>query len=205
MDTERGDELVQLLRHLHHGVLTASDALTLGIACGTRRKPTIGVKNYLQVLTQIMTRHCQQHGVKIDAAPEVGLVPFAPIGADVVDLMHVPPLTSTARCQFYGTSIDETNKANQMRMNFAKRPSARRREDPYRVIPASSPVLSGGSHQRLHEVTSLDGRNDDSHTGGNQVNPDQQAKCPSGTDWPVHDKQPGEDQIRDAAREHPAP
>ncbi|SRR5229473_2378616 len=124
MDTERGDELVQLLRHLHHGVLTASDALTLGIACGTRRKPTIGVKNYLQVLTQIMTRHCQQHGVKIDAAPEVGLVPFAPIGADVVDLMHVPPLTSTARCQFYGTSIDETNKANQMRMNFAKRPSA---------------------------------------------------------------------------------
>jgi hypothetical protein len=115
MDTERGDELVQLLRHLHHGVLTASDALTLGIACGTRRKP---------VLTQIMTRHCQQHGVKIDAAPEVGLVPFAPIGADVVDLMHVPPLTSTSTLSVLRHIIDETNKANQMRMNFAKRPSA---------------------------------------------------------------------------------
>ena len=121
MDTERGDELVQLLRHLHHGVLTASDALTLGIAYGTRRKPTTGVK---QVLTQIMTRHCQQHGVKIDAAPEVGLVPFAPIGADVVHLMHVPSLTSTSTLSVLRHIIDETNKANQMRMNFAKRPSA---------------------------------------------------------------------------------
>jgi hypothetical protein len=33
--------------------------------------------------------------VKIDAAPEVRLVPFAPVGADVVDLMHALPLTST--------------------------------------------------------------------------------------------------------------
>lgn len=95
MDTECGDELVQLIRHLHHGVLTARDALPLGIACGTRRKPAIGAKNYLQVLTQIVTRHSQQHGVKIDAAPEVRPVPFAPVGADVADLMHAPPMTST--------------------------------------------------------------------------------------------------------------
>ncbi len=95
MDTECGDELVQLIHHLHHGVLTARNALPLGIACGTRRKPAIGAKNDLQVLAQIVTRHSQQHGVKIDAAPEVRPVPFAPVGADVADLMHAPPLTST--------------------------------------------------------------------------------------------------------------
>jgi hypothetical protein len=33
--------------------------------------------------------------VKIDAAPEVRPVPFAPVGADVADLMHAPPVTST--------------------------------------------------------------------------------------------------------------
>jgi hypothetical protein len=45
------------------------------------------------MLTQIVTRHSQQHGVKIDAAPEVRPVPIAPVGADVADLMHVVPLT----------------------------------------------------------------------------------------------------------------
>src|SRR5260370_40861987 len=78
-------------------------------------------------------------------------------------------------------------------------------EDPHMVIPASLPVLSGGSHQRLHKVTSLDGRNDDSHAGGNQVNPDEQPECPGGADWPVQDKQPDQSQIRDAAHEHPTP
>src|SRR5260370_25528617 len=95
MDTECGDELVQLIRHLHHGVLTARDALPLGIACGTRRKPAIGAKNYLQELTQIVTRHSQQHGVKIDPAPEARPVPFASVCADLADLIHAPPLTST--------------------------------------------------------------------------------------------------------------
>jgi hypothetical protein len=49
----------------------------------------------LQVFAQIVTSHCQQHGVKIDAAPEIRLVPFAPVGADVADLMHASPPTST--------------------------------------------------------------------------------------------------------------
>jgi len=95
MDTECGDELVQLICHLHHGVLTNRDAIPLRIACGAGRKPTIEAKNYLLYLAQNVARHSQQHGVKIDAAPEVRPVPFASVGADVADLIHAPPLTST--------------------------------------------------------------------------------------------------------------
>jgi hypothetical protein len=75
----------------------------------------------LEVLTQIMPGHCQQYGVKIDAAPEIRLGPFAPVGADLVRLIHVPPLTSAITLPgFTITSADEANKANQMSMNLAK-------------------------------------------------------------------------------------
>jgi hypothetical protein len=92
LDVQRGDELVQLLRHLHDRMLSACNALALGIICGARGKPPIGVENNLEVLTQVVTGHCQQHCMKVDAAPEIRIVPFASVGADVAGLMYVVPL-----------------------------------------------------------------------------------------------------------------
>ena len=37
VDVQRGDELVQLLRHLHDRMLSACNALALRIICGARR------------------------------------------------------------------------------------------------------------------------------------------------------------------------
>jgi len=91
VDVQRGDELVQLLRHLHDRMLSACNALAFRIICGALRKPSIGVENNLEVLTQV-TGHCQQHGMKVNAAPEIRIVPFASVGADVA-VMHVVSLT----------------------------------------------------------------------------------------------------------------
>jgi hypothetical protein len=45
------------------------------------------------VLTQVVTGHCQQHGMKVNAAPEIRIVAFTSVGADVAGLMHVVSLT----------------------------------------------------------------------------------------------------------------
>src|SRR5258705_3920329 len=50
VDVQRGDELVQLLRHLHDRMLSARNALAFRIICGALRKPSIGVENNLEVL-----------------------------------------------------------------------------------------------------------------------------------------------------------
>jgi hypothetical protein len=44
----------------------------------------------LEVLTQIMTRHRQQQGVKVNTAPQVLLEPLAPLGIRLVHLFHIP-------------------------------------------------------------------------------------------------------------------
>jgi len=49
-------------------MLTARDILTLDIVRDTGRKPTVSAQNYLQVVTQIVTRHCQQQRLKVNAA-----------------------------------------------------------------------------------------------------------------------------------------
>jgi len=41
------------------------------------------------VLTKIVTRHRQQHGVKLSAASEIMLVPLTLTGTDRVGVMHM--------------------------------------------------------------------------------------------------------------------
>jgi hypothetical protein len=43
------------------------DTITLDIACGTGRTH-VSAQNFLQVLPQIVTHHCQQQCVKVNAA-----------------------------------------------------------------------------------------------------------------------------------------
>jgi len=105
-----GDELVQLLRHLHDRMLSACNALAPQDYFVARAgKPPIGVENNLEVLTQVVTGHCQQHGMKVNAAPEIRIVPFASVGADCgwLDACCASDVTITF-VKSYGTSIDGT-------------------------------------------------------------------------------------------------
>jgi len=46
------------------------------------------------------------------------------------------------------------------------------------IFHASQPASGGGSHQGLREIAGLDRDGDNSHSGGNQVDPDDKAECP---------------------------
>ncbi len=46
------------------------------------------------------------------------------------------------------------------------------------IFHASQPTLGGGSHQGLREIAGLDRDGNNSHSRGNQVDPDDKAECP---------------------------
>ena len=46
------------------------------------------------------------------------------------------------------------------------------------IFHASQPASGGGSHQGLGEIAGLDGGGNNSHSRGNQVDPDDKAECP---------------------------
>jgi len=46
------------------------------------------------------------------------------------------------------------------------------------IFHASQLTSGGGSHQGLREIAGLDRDGDNSHSGGNQVDPDDKAECP---------------------------
>jgi hypothetical protein len=80
---------MQLLCNLHDGMLTASNAFAVGVVRGTRRQPAEGTQYHLQVITKIVTRHRQQHSVKLCAASEIMLVPLTLTGTDRVGGVHM--------------------------------------------------------------------------------------------------------------------
>ena len=80
MDVQCSDKLVQLFCNLHDGMLTASNAFAVDVVRGARREPAESARYYLQVLTNIVTRHRQHHGVKLSAASEIMLVPLSLTG-----------------------------------------------------------------------------------------------------------------------------
>src|SRR5258705_3942647 len=75
-------------------MLTACNAFAVDVVRGTRREPAKSAQYYLQVLTKIVTRHRQQHGVKLSAAFEIMLVPLTLTGTDRVGVM---PMCSLRR------------------------------------------------------------------------------------------------------------
>src|SRR5258705_2289962 len=81
--------MVQLLCNLNDGMLTESNAFAVDVVRSARREPTESTQYYLQVLTKIVTRHRQQHGVKLSAASEIMLVPLTLTGTDRVGVMHM--------------------------------------------------------------------------------------------------------------------
>src|SRR5260370_31085398 len=81
--------MVQVARNLRDGMLTARKAFAVDVVRGTRREPAESTQYYLQVLTKIVTRHRQQHGVKLSAASEIMLVPLTLTGTDRVGVMHM--------------------------------------------------------------------------------------------------------------------
>ena len=89
MDVQCSDKLVQLLCDLHDGMLTASNAFAIDVVRGTRREPAESTQYQLQVLTNIVTRHRQQHGVELSAASEIMLVPLTLTGTDRIGVMHM--------------------------------------------------------------------------------------------------------------------
>src|SRR3954469_9300847 len=70
-------------------MLTTINAFALDVVRGTRREPAESTQYYLQVLTKIVTRHRQQHGVKLSAASEIMLVPLTLTGTDRAGVMHM--------------------------------------------------------------------------------------------------------------------
>lgn len=46
------------------------------------------------------------------------------------------------------------------------------------IFHASQPASGGGSHQGLREIAGLDRGGNNSHSRGNQVDPDDKAECP---------------------------
>src|SRR4051794_34880170 len=80
---------MQLLCDLQDGMLTTINAFALDVVRGTRREPAESTQYYLQVLTKIVARHRQQHGVKLSAASEIMPVPLTLTGTDRAGVMHM--------------------------------------------------------------------------------------------------------------------
>ena len=88
MDVQCSDYLVHLIRNLHDGMLAESNALAVDIICGAGQEKMVTAQYYLQVLTKVVTRHGQQHGVKISATSEI-LVVLTLTSANLRNVMHI--------------------------------------------------------------------------------------------------------------------
>jgi hypothetical protein len=88
VDVQCSDDLVHLIRNLHDGMLAESNALAVDIIRGAGQEKMVTAQYYLQVLTKVVTRHGQQHGVKISATSEV-LVVLTLTGTNLRNVMHI--------------------------------------------------------------------------------------------------------------------
>ena len=80
---------MQLFRNLHDSMLTASNTSAVEIICRMRQERMVCAQDYLEVLTEVVTRHGQQHSVKISAASKIMLMPLTAVDTDLVGVTHL--------------------------------------------------------------------------------------------------------------------